>query len=104
MTSYQLFLDDVRDPPTKGSWVVARSYEDFKTVLREKGAPDLVAFDHDLGEFRTGVDCAKFLIDMDLFSWEKQWNGIFQIHSDNPIGVQNIKFDLECYLRLRDAL
>lgn len=61
--SYNLFLDDIRNPPMVASyiqpsalknlyleldWVIVRSYIEFVETIRKKGIPSLVSFDHDL--------------------------------------------------------
>lgn len=63
--SYNLFLDDVRDPedvakyimPTSlrtqfrlEFWHIVRSYEQFVAYILKKGIPDKIAFDHDLAD------------------------------------------------------
>lgn len=81
----RLFLDDVRDPPDD-SWAVVRSYEEFVDYIETNGVPDLISFDHDLGDgVPTGMDCAKFLVDNQLLV-----KG-FQVHSANTPGRKNIK-------------
>ena len=106
--TYNLFLDDERNPEDvtwkalpKTSWVVVRSFKEFHKTLKEKGPPELVSFDHDIGEFRTGATCAQALIEFDLNVWKGAWNGKFEVHSQNPVGARNIQFDLQSYLRLR---
>lgn len=72
--SYNLFLDDVRDPknlryyPGDGSlydtedWVIVRSVSEFKTALRERGVPKSVSFDYVLNdEDGDGLLCAQYL-------------------------------------------
>ena len=76
-----LFLDDLRMPTdcisymhhrTPGykiyseEWVIVRNYSDFIFWIRENGLPDLISFDHDLGEedegHPSGMECAKWLV------------------------------------------
>jgi hypothetical protein len=61
---YNLFLDDNWTPPeiadlSKTSekdrnryrtykWLIVKTYDEFVSVIREKGLPDIVSFDHDL--------------------------------------------------------
>lgn len=100
---YKLFLDDERFPeavtwvklPThrREDWVIVRNYRDFCKVLTEKGIPEIVSFDHDLGLGRAagfvknGKDCAEFLV--------KQLDSaahipVCYVHSMNPVGRYNI--------------
>lgn len=94
---YKIFLDDIRDPPDS-SWTVARSY-DAAVALLEQGWPEMISFDHDLGEDRTGFDFAKYLVELDLDSGTMPVNFQFQVHSANPIGRQNIEGLLDGYIR-----
>lgn len=58
--SYNLFLDDIRNPSdcihymytpiyTSVDWVIVRNYNEFVKTIEEKGLPEIVSFDHDLG-------------------------------------------------------
>ena len=44
-----LYLDDVRTPKAD-NWEVVRNYDEFTTYITRHGIPDLISFDHDLGE------------------------------------------------------
>lgn len=87
-----LYLDDMRTPPS--GYDLVRSYDEFVAWIDENGVPDLVDFDHDLGDFdvdgneRTGVDCAKYLVMVCM----DQKVGVprFNVHSGNPGGAANI--------------
>lgn len=63
--SYNLFLDDIRDPSQAvlhdygvslctcsgihhSEWVVVRSHDDFVHAIENNGLPNVVSFDHDL--------------------------------------------------------
>lgn len=77
LMEYRLFLDDERkvedvyeDP---SDFITARSFEEFKDVIRERGLPTFISFDHDLGAdeegriLPSGYDAAKWLVyDMEL--------------------------------------
>ena len=85
----KLYLDDLRFPRAEG-WEIVRSYDNFVFWIEENGLPDEVSFDHDLGEdIKTGYDCAKWLCSYcyDNALPFPSWN----IHSANPVGVENIK-------------
>ena len=49
-----LYLDDLRTPtetlPGYHPWNVVRNYDEFKEWILRNGVPDLISFDHDLGE------------------------------------------------------
>ena len=123
----KIYLDDVRTP-VNPDWVVVRSYDEFVEKVRELGFENIevISLDHDLGdtamkeyfnnvspnytldysniEEKTGMDCAKWLVDYyydhynlseDLISRKsKKIIGItfpkVYTHSANPIGSANI--------------
>lgn len=125
--SYKLFLDDIRDPIQvaeyyypieerylfkQPDWVIVRNYEDFVRILKNRGIPDVVAFDHDLGEdiaqyefqnglyskrkararkkdIKNGLDCAKALLDEIIDKRHRKTINIL-VHSQNPVGKQRI--------------
>ena len=70
--SYNLFLDDIRDPEVvtwvslpKVEWTVVRSFKEFTDVLKKKGIPNYVAYDHDLCDQHytalQNIDYSKFI-------------------------------------------
>ena len=96
--SYNLFLDDVRNPkdcryyPGDESeydieqWIIVRSFDEFKNVLETNGIPKLVSFDYDLKSNKDGLDCAIFLQD-----FCKECNKVvprYLVHSAWP-GIQS---------------
>lgn len=102
--SWTLFLDDVRDPPSTSSALLARSVAEALTLLELKGAPEKVHFDHDLGDNApTGFDFAKILVDRDLDSCGKYLplNFSYVIHSDNFPGSANIRGLIDGYLAFK---
>ena len=129
-----LWLDDVRNPMDEiwQDWMVAKginpdeweitwvkSYDAFTNYITNFGMPDLICFDHDLGddvraervangmskrqarikkrETMSGFECTKWLVDycidndVDLPRWE--------IQSANPVGAENIQGLLVGYLK-----
>jgi len=82
-----LYLDDIRPIPEGFDGV--RSFEEFVSYITENGLPDYISFDHDLGEGKSGYDCAKWLVeyclDHELDMPE------FNVHSQNPVGRENIE-------------
>lgn len=101
-----LFLDDIRNPIdaatyAKGrgvnpviynlEWTIVRDYLQFTSWITKNGLPELISFDHDLGEAdeHTGMDCAKWLVNycLDNNLALPKW----AVHSANPAGYDNIK-------------
>jgi len=106
----RIFLDDLRDPYyVNWTWdecIVIRNFLDFKKYIERNGCPDIISFDHDLGKFegqdeKTGYDCAKLLVDMDLNNLINITNLSFQVHSANPVGKQNIEGLLVRYISFK---
>ena len=114
--SYNLFLDDNRDPNRflhdLRTWVVVRSYNEFVETITEFGLPNFVSVDHDLADEhyvcpnssgsykeKTGYDCAVWLTKYcaDNFLPLPEW----QVHSMNPVGKQNITTVLEIFERMK---
>ena len=123
-----LYLDDKRTPtetiPGYEPWYVVRNYEEFTSWITANGIPELVSFDHDLAEEhirdyfsqllakgyqhpayeeyteKTGVDCAKWLIE---YSQEtKQPLKAVCVHSHNPVGAINIQAGINGYKKHMD--
>ncbi len=93
--SYRLYLDDIRTPKTEEPWVIVRDYASFCSVIFQFGFPNYISFDHDLGQEKTGYDCAKVLqliIEQEKMAIPKDFD--FNVHSANPIGAKNI----ECFM------
>ena len=93
-----LWLDDLRDPNDNRNlsnfkkddldiiWV--RNYEEFINYIYHNGIPDIVSFDHDLGEEKSGADCANYLCE---YCIETETNlPEWYVHSANPVGTENI--------------
>jgi hypothetical protein len=115
--SYNLFLDDYRQPNScsyvkkenqryyfDNNWEVVKNYGEFIKMIGDKGLPDMVSFDHDLADVHydnksrkesfkyypeTGLDCMRWMIDY------IQTNNLpppfVLIHSMNPAGAENMK-------------
>jgi hypothetical protein len=103
----KIFLDDLRDPVDWGHWnVIARSYNDFGQALdkciRDDDKVIEIAFDHDLGEGKTGMDCVKLLIEMDIDHGILSSRFAFTIHSANPVGRKNMSDLLMNYMMMKE--
>lgn len=99
--TYKLFIDDEREP-VNSDWIVVRSFDEAVEAVRINGFPMYVSFDHDLGEnIETGYDFAKWLIEQDMdFEWWFHENSFgWNVHSQNPIGKENINSLLKNYKR-----
>lgn len=97
---WKLFLDDLRDPPDQ-SWIVCRTYEDAVLAVKRFGFPSEVSFDHDLGYERTGMDLARYLVELDLDQNTMPDHFSFNVHSANPVGAENIEALLGRYVRFK---
>lgn len=88
--TYHLFLDDVRMPGEvtwvelpSAKYVIVRNYEEFTTVVRQRGLPAHISFDNDLGPDQPeGKDCAKWLVE-ELLDGSLQGTFTFTVHSKN---------------------
>lgn len=112
-----IWIDDMRYPLEKQWWdiimtskkyvgkepIVAwvKTYDEFvnwlNTSIHDKEVlfPTLVCFDHDLGEEKTGFDCAKYLVN---FCMEHNIElPRCTCHSSNPVGKENILSYIESY-------
>ncbi len=127
---YNLFLDDIRTPESaahhvywkdvpvylKNRWEIARNYDEFVKMIQEKGLPKIVSFDHDLAAIhydpatwstgfeyseKTGMDCAKWLVEYCLDNKLKLPQ--FYVHSQNPVGRENIKRFLHNFKNQQDG-
>jgi len=108
--TYSLFIDDERFPPDDGrAWQIARNLAEVASIIKESGPPGFVSFDHDLGdEEPTGYDIAKKFVAGDLgelagteFERGLLTDFSFYVHSQNPIGAENVCSLLDNYLRFR---
>jgi hypothetical protein len=99
---YRLFLDDEREP-VDDSWVIVRTVEEAIDIIETRGVPEFISFDHDLGEGqKTGYDLAKWLIDWDIkFDILSADNFAFYVHSQNPIGKENIEAIFASYFKFK---
>src|ERR1035437_8551114 len=118
--SYNLFLDDFREPEDAylyrlnpiymtEHWIVVRNYNEFINHIDEHGLPEIISFDHDLGEEhyekqleydqykeKTGYHCALWLINYCIDN-NKKLPAVILIHSMNYTGSLNIKSLFESY-------
>lgn len=118
-----LFLDDERMPKDVtwvliggvgcwgADWQIVRSNKEAQEWVLKNGFPDVISFDHDLGEAhysmdysdgQTGYDFAKWLVEHDMNTHTMPKDFKYTIHSKNPIGAEHIRGILENYLKFRN--
>lgn len=95
----KLFIDDVRNSPDT-TWTIARSSNEAIILVEANGVPDVISFDHDLGEDDTSMIFINWFIENVL---DKKLhiphNFSFIVHSANPVGRENIQSKLNSFLR-----
>ena len=96
-SGWKLYLDDIRTPKSN-DFIIARSVDEAKQLIKQKGFPIYMSLDHDLGEdVPTGYDFVKWIVseymDKDLPQFE------FNIHSANPVGAENMRGLLNNFIR-----
>ena len=107
---YYLFLDDERYPTDitdvdLSLFRIARNFDDAVWYIRTFGMPGWISFDHDLGApaNRTGMDFAKWLVDYMIDNDIPADLLRFDVHSQNPIGAENIRSYLNQYKQQYDV-
>jgi len=109
--TYNLFIDDERWPSdatwaewygVRDEWTVARSWGEVRELIDTLGVPVFISFDHDLGDeavYLNGYEIAQQIVEHDMDGkWEIPANFEFAVHSQNPIGKQNIEALLRNYI------
>lgn len=106
--TYNLFLDDIRTiemvykDKTEKDFVVVRTCQDFIETIKQKGLPEFISFDNDLGLDENGevapdgYAAAKWLVyesGLDIRNLQ------FSVHSANPVAKQQIQSLLENYIK-----
>lgn len=93
---FKLWIDDRRPAPEGWRW--AKSVHEAKLNFIQlggcNGKPGIISLDHDAGAYQyMGGDYIKFLEWLELKRHEENWNIniTFHIHSQNPVGVQNMR-------------
>jgi len=103
-------------------WFVVRSYDEFVSWINDNGLPELISFDNDLADEhyvpkelwndydkskehqeaqeykeKTGLECAKWLVDYCMDNNKNLPKYI--VHSQNPVGADNINGLFKSYLK-----
>lgn len=104
---YKLFLDDLRTVQMvyphqqEEEYIIVRNYYDFVEGIKEKGLPDFISFDNDLGEddkgnlLEDGYAAAKWLVYESGLDLRKLH---FKVHSANPVARIQIDSLLKNYI------
>lgn len=97
---WNLFLDDLRFPPDSNV-VVARSLDEARRMVIDRGCPNFISFDFHLGNgCATGLDFANWLIEMDRSGRVMLPDDFsFKVHSSDPVGARKIRQALVDHLR-----
>lgn len=105
---YKLFLDDIRDVKMvypnmeETDFIIVRDFKSFVKTVLEKGLPEFISFDNDLGLLPNGqlapdgYACAKWLVnesELDLKNLK------FFVHSANPVAKTQIESLLNNYIK-----
>ena len=99
-----LWLDDLRDPKdfiknyNSYSVIWIKDYSRFIEFVNEGHLPDIVDFDHDLGEGKSGYECAKYLVNWCIDNNVRLPEIV--IHSSNPVGRGNIESLVNSYKKV----
>ena len=103
----KLYLDDIREPDD-ADYVVVRSFDEATNFVLERGVPEFISFDHDLGCSDdgqinpSGYDFARWLVESDISGLITIPDDFtFAIHSQNPVGSKNIEMLLNRYMLFR---
>ncbi len=95
----KLFIDDLRDPPDD-DWIVVRSFQQAILYFNTFKCPQIISFDHDLGEGKNGYDVVKWLCDYDSKTSYIDTPLSINVHSANVVGKTNIILYLKNYINV----
>lgn len=100
---WKLYLDDIRFPKNNSvPYTICRSVVEAKILMKSKGCPVYISFDHDLGDDQeTGYDLAKWMVEEIMDGNLIVPKGFhFGVHSANPVGAKNIQMLLDRFLKI----
>lgn len=111
--TWKLFIDDERNPIDvkwgdwkdqalyrDEEWFIARNWAEVSELIISLGFPQMISFDHDLGENeRTGYEIAQKLCNMIMDGIEIPRGFEFRVHSKNPVGSENIRGYMNNFLK-----
>jgi len=115
--TFNLFIDDERDPINvkwgswqdqalyrDAEWIVARNWFEVLEIVVSLGFPSLISFDHDLGDGEiTGYEIAQKLANMVMDGVQLPADFTFLVHSQNPVGAENIRAYMNNFLNHMDV-
>lgn len=95
----KMWIDDIRPKPNE-EWHHMKNSSDAIKFIKLNGMPDIISFDHDLGDDDTSMKIINFIINSYLDN-KLQINDNFTyfVHSANPVGSQNIRSKLDNFLK-----
>lgn len=97
--TWRLFIDDLRQP-IRGDCIVARTSQEAIDAVKTRGMPIDIMFDHDLGFNDTSIEFIRWLEEELVEKRLKFPRGFnYSIHSQNPVGRDNIKNRMEALLK-----
>lgn len=99
----KLFIDDLRKPPDD-EWIVVRSFQQAILYFNTFKCPQIISFDHDLGQGKTGYDIVKWLCDHDVKTSYMNTELLINVHSSNVVGKINIILYLKNYITIHSKL
>jgi hypothetical protein len=114
MLRWSLWLDDERFPPentdpdypshfprVSPEWRIARNFHDAKWLIETYGIPVFMSLDHDLGAraLFTGMDFIKWFCDHLNTGKELPEGFRLYVHSQNPVGRENMMRYFQNFLK-----
>lgn len=96
--TWKLFIDDERFPITD-DWQIARSSQEAIDMVQANGMPAEIAFDHDLGGDDTSMKFIWWFIDAYYDGLLLIGDLSYTIHSQNSVGVKNIRGLMDGFLK-----
>ena len=88
-----IWIDDIRPAPKGYHW--CKNYKQAIAMIDYfsacEGGIELISFDHDLAEEKSGYDIAKYLVE------NQSYIKGYKVHSANPVGRFNIEQLLNHY-------
>lgn len=93
----KLFLDDERFPPGEdiSGWVICRTSAGAIDFVKTCGWPSFISFDHDLGGDDTAMTFVDWITTQVLDEGRANLPFDYFVHSQNPIGAENIQVKLD---------
>ena len=94
-TEIKIWLDDERPMPGNYNIHIKTAWEAIEVL--KQGRVTAISLDHDLGppEAGSGYDVAKWIEEQAFHKKDQSPDLIVSIHTDNPVGRQNIKYAIK---------